>query len=129
VKATSVSVRLRIFLFAFKIPNSGSTPVPDSVQASWLERLMLLAKCGACVQHDKWAVNDLSIIDTDKGTMANTTMRPCQVSVSFPHLVTSHDSIKQLDLFGNHLYLTGDRESPSFYHARQAKHRHWAYTT
>jgi len=42
----------------------GPIPGPDSVQASRSERLILLAKCGACVQHDKRAVNDRSLIDT-----------------------------------------------------------------
>jgi len=66
---------------------------PDSVEASRSERLILLAKCGACVQHDKRAVNDRSLIDTGRGTMVNTTIRPSPVSVSFPHLVTFHQSI------------------------------------
>ena len=42
----------------------GPNPGPDSVQASRSERLILPAKCGACVQHDKRAVNDRSLIDT-----------------------------------------------------------------
>jgi threonine dehydrogenase-like Zn-dependent dehydrogenase len=44
---------------------------PDSAQASWSERLILPAKCGACIQHDKRAVNDRSLIDTGRGTMVN----------------------------------------------------------
>ena len=71
----------------------GPIPDPDSVQASWLERLILPAKCGACVQHDKRAVNDRSLIDTGRGTTFNTTIRPCPVSNSFPHMVTFHHSI------------------------------------
>jgi len=53
----------------------------------------LLAKCGACIQHDERAVNDRSLIDTGRGTTVNTTIRPRPVSVSFPHLVTFHHSI------------------------------------
>jgi len=68
-------------------------PGPDSAQASRSERLILLAKCGACVQHDKRAVNDRSIINTGRGTTVNTTIRPRPVSSSFPHLVTFHHSI------------------------------------
>jgi len=73
--------------------HGGSTPGPDSVQASRSERLILQAKCGACVQHDKKAVNDRSLIDTSRGTTVNTTIRPCPVSLSFPHLVTFLHSI------------------------------------
>ena len=51
--------------------HGGSIPGPDSVQASRSERLILPAKCGACVQHDKRAVNDRSLIDTGRGTMVN----------------------------------------------------------
>ena len=71
----------------------GPIPGPDSVQASRSERLILPAKCGACVQHDKRAVNDRSLIDTGKGTTVNTTIRPCPISNSFPHLVIFHHSI------------------------------------
>ena len=49
----------------------GPTPSPDSGQASRSERLILPAKCGACVQHDKRAVNDRSLIDTGRGTIVN----------------------------------------------------------
>jgi len=73
--------------------HGGLTPGPDSVQASRSERLILPAKCGACVQHDKRAVNDRSLIDTCRGTMVNSTIRPCPVSSSFPHLVTFPHSI------------------------------------
>ena len=72
-------------------------PGPDGVQASQSERLILPAKCGACVPHDKRAINNQSSINTGRGTMVNTTIRPCPVSVSYPHLVTFHHSIKQLD--------------------------------
>jgi len=65
----------------------------DSAQASRSEQLILPAKCGACVQHDKRAVNDRSLIDTGRSTTVNTTIRPCPVSSSFPHLVTFHHSI------------------------------------
>jgi len=51
--------------------HGGSTPGLDSVQASRSERLILPAKCGACVQHDKRAVNDRSLIDTGRGTTVN----------------------------------------------------------
>ena len=54
---------------ALVVPNTAHgdlTPGPDSVQASWSERLILPAKCGACVQHDKRAVNDRSLIDTGR---------------------------------------------------------------
>ena len=51
--------------------HGGSIPGPDSAQASRSERLILPAKCGACVQHDKRAVNDRSLIDTGRGTMVN----------------------------------------------------------
>ena len=71
----------------------GPIPGPDSAQASRSERLILPAKCGACVQHDKRAVNDRSLIDTSKGTTVNTTIRPYPVSDSFPHLVTFHHNI------------------------------------
>jgi len=64
----------------------GPIPGPDSVQASRSERLILPAKCGACVQHDKRPVNDRSLIDTGRGTTVNTTVRPCPVSLSFPSL-------------------------------------------
>jgi len=70
-----------------------SIPGPDSVQASRSERLILPAKCGAYIQHDKRPVNDRSLIDTGRGTTVNTTIRPCSVSNSFPHLVTFHHSI------------------------------------
>ena len=73
--------------------HGGSTPGPDSVQASWSKRLILPAKCGACVQHDKRAVNDRSLIDTGRGTTVHPTIRPCPVSSSFPHLVTFSHSI------------------------------------
>jgi len=39
-------------------------PSPNSVQALWLEQIILPAKCGTCVQYDKRAVNDRSLIDT-----------------------------------------------------------------
>jgi len=68
-------------------------PSPDSAQASRSERLILPANCGACVQHDKRAVNDQSLIDTGSGTTVNSTIRPCPVSNSFPHLVTWPQSI------------------------------------
>ena len=68
--------------------HGGWTPGPDSVQASRSEWLILPAKCGACVQHDKRAVIDRSLIDSDRGTTVNPTIRPCLVSNSFPHLVT-----------------------------------------
>jgi len=51
------------------IAHDGSTPSPDSVQASRLEQLILPVMCGACVQHDKRAVNDRSLIDTGRTTM------------------------------------------------------------
>ena len=44
----------------------GPIPGPDSVQASRSERLILLAKYGACVNHDKRAINDRSLIDTGR---------------------------------------------------------------
>ena len=44
--------------------HGGSTPGPDSFQASRSKWLILPAKCGACVQHDKRAVNDRSLMDT-----------------------------------------------------------------
>ena len=44
---------------------------PDSAQASRSERLILPAKCAACVQHDKRAINDRSLIDTCRGTTVN----------------------------------------------------------
>ena len=62
----------------------GPIPSPDSAQASRSERLILPAKCRACVQHDRRAVNDRSLIDTGRGTTVNTTIRPCPVSSSFP---------------------------------------------
>jgi len=71
----------------------GPIPGPDSAQASWSERLILPAKCGACVQHDKRVVNDRSLIDTGRGTTVNNTIRPCPVSSWFPHLVTFYHSI------------------------------------
>ena len=71
----------------------GTIPGPDSVQASRSEWLILPAMYGACIQHDKRAINDRSLIDTGRGTTVNTTIRPCPISVSFPHLVTSHHSI------------------------------------
>jgi len=101
----------------------GTIPGPNSVQASRSERLILPAKCGACVQHDKKAINDWSLINTGRPTMVQHPITLCSDSVSFPHLVIFHGSIKQLNLFGNHLYLAGDRKSPHFYRARQAKHR------
>ena len=58
--------------FSSSITNTahgGSNPGPDSVQASRSERLILTAKCGACVQHDKRAVNDRSLSDTGRGTI------------------------------------------------------------
>jgi len=70
------------------IAHGGWTPGPDSVQASRSEQLILPAKCGACIQHDKRHVNDLSLIDTGRGTA----IRPCLVSNSFPHLVIFHHS-------------------------------------
>jgi len=73
--------------------HGGLTPGPDSVQALRSEWLILLAKCGACVQHDKRAVNDRSLINSGRGTTVNTTIRPCPVSLSFPHLVTFPHSI------------------------------------
>jgi len=74
-------------------PYIGPIPDQNSVQTSRSERLILPAKCGACVQHDKRVVNDQSLIDTGRGTTVNTTIRPCPVSVSFPHLVTFYYSI------------------------------------
>jgi len=59
---------------------------PISVQASQSERLILPAKCGACVQHDKRAINDRSLLDTGRGTTVNTPIRPCPVSLFFPTL-------------------------------------------
>ena len=44
----------------------GPIPGPDSAQASRSERLILPAMCGACVQHDKRAVNGQSLIDTGR---------------------------------------------------------------
>jgi len=75
------------------IAHGGSTPGQDSVQASRSERLILPAKCGACVQLDKRVVNDLSLIDTGRGTTVNSTIRPCPVWSPFPHLVTFPQSI------------------------------------
>ena len=49
----------------------GPIPGPDSAQASRSKRLILPAKCGACVQHDKRAINDRSLIDTGRGTTVN----------------------------------------------------------
>jgi len=66
---------------------------PDSVQASRSEQLILPAKCGACIQYGKRAVNDRSLIDTGRGTTVNTTITPYPVLVSFPHLVTFHHRI------------------------------------
>jgi len=68
--------------------HGGSTPGLDSVQASRSEWLILPVKCGACVQNDKRAVNDRSLIDTGRCTTVNSTIRPCPVSSSFPRLVT-----------------------------------------
>jgi len=82
--------------FSSSISNTAhgdSTPSLDSVQASQSERLILPAKCGACVQHDRRAVNDRSLIDAGRGTTVNTTIRPCPVSNSFPHLVIIHHNI------------------------------------
>jgi len=47
----------------------GPIPGLDSVQTSRSERLILPARCGVCVQYDKRAVNDRSLIDTGRGTM------------------------------------------------------------
>jgi len=71
----------------------GPIPGLNSVQASRSKRLILPAKCGAFVQHDKRAINDRSLIDTGRSTMVNTTIRPCLVLDSFPHLVTFYHSI------------------------------------
>ena len=49
----------------------GPIPGPDIAQALRSERLILPAKCGACVQHDQRAVNDRSLIDTGRGTTVN----------------------------------------------------------
>ena len=46
-----------------------SIPWPNSVLASWSEWVICLVKCGACVQHDKRAVNDRSLIDIHRTTM------------------------------------------------------------
>ena len=57
-------------------PRPRRSPQPSPIQRvhradSRSERLILPAKCGACVQHDKRAVNDRSLIDTGRGTMVN----------------------------------------------------------
>jgi hypothetical protein len=46
-----------------------SIPSLNSVLASRSKQLILLVKCGSCVEHDKRAINDQSIIDIDKTTM------------------------------------------------------------
>ena len=52
MKATSVSVRLRIFLFAFKIPNTGARSVgtSSSYQCSWGPSLRFLPSWTSCRQ-------------------------------------------------------------------------------
>jgi len=45
----------------------GRIPGLDSIQASRSEWLILLDKCGACVQHDNRAVNDRSLIRHRQG--------------------------------------------------------------
>jgi len=106
--------------------HGGSTPGPDSVQDSRSERLILLAKCGACVQHDKRAVNDRSLIDTGRGTMINPPQDPAQSQIPFhtwlffPTAITTNET-------GVHLYLAGDRKSPDFYRTKQTKHGLRAY--
>ena len=100
----------------------GPIPGPDSAQASRSERLTLPAKCEACVQHDKRAVNNRSLTDTSRGTTINPTTRPCPVSSSIPHLVASLLALTA-NQTGVHPYLAGDRKSPDFYCTKQAKHR------
>jgi len=70
---TNVARRALIVLLNHHQYNAyiGPIPSPDSTQASRSERLILPAKCGACVQHDKRAINDRSLIDTGRGTMVN----------------------------------------------------------
>ena len=65
----------------------GPIPGPDSAQASRSERLILPAKCGACVQHDKRAINDRTLIDTGRGTTVNPPKDPARSKIFTPHLV------------------------------------------
>ena len=92
---TKVACRALVVLLNQHQYNMYIGPIPglDSVQASRSEGLILPAKCGACVQHDKRVVNDRSLIDTGRGTTVNTTIRPCLVSDSFPYRVTFHHNI------------------------------------
>ena len=94
----------------------GPIPGPDSAQASRSERLILPAKCGACVQHDKRAVNDRSLIDTGRGTIVNPPKDPARSQICIPHLVilyqSNHCLIKQVSTYisqvtGNHPTSTG----------------------
>jgi len=92
---TKVACRALIILLNHHQYNTYIGPIlgRDSAQASRSERLILPAKCGACVQHEKRTINDQSLIDTGRGTTVNSTIRPSPVSISFPHLVTSHNNI------------------------------------
>jgi len=94
---TKVARRALVFLLNHHQYSAyiGPIPGPDSAQASRSERLILPAECGACFQLDKRAVNDRSLIDTGRGTTVNSTIRPCPVSNSFPHLVTFPHSINR----------------------------------
>ena len=122
-------LRTAPLLFSSTITNTahgGSTPGPDSVKASRLERLILPAKCGACVPHDKRAVNDRSLINTGRGTMINPPQDPARSQIPyhtwlfFPIAFTANQT-------GVHLYLAGDRESTDFYQTKQTKHRLCVY--
>jgi hypothetical protein len=63
--------------------HGSSIPSPDSVHASRSEWLILPVMCGVCVQHDKRAVNDRSLIDTGRPTMVQHPIRLCLVSTYF----------------------------------------------
>ena len=127
-KYTKVTRRTLVVLLSHHQYNAyiGPIPGPDSAQASRSERLILPGKCGACVQQDKRAINDRSLIDIGRGTTVNTTIRPYPVSIHshtwllFIIALTANHS-------GVHLYLAGDRKSPDFYRTKQAKHRLRAY--
>ena len=110
---TKVACRALVVLLNHQQYSAYIGPIPglNSAQASRSERLILPAKCEACVQHDKRAINDRSLIDTGRGTT---------LGYSFP---------KQslLNQAGIHLYLAGDKKSPDFYWTKQAKHILCAY--
>jgi hypothetical protein len=58
-----------------------STPGPNSVPASRSERLILLVKYGACVQHDKRDDNGRSLIDADGITIVQNPIRLRPISI------------------------------------------------